>query len=279
MGNGTLFIVATPIGNLEDITIRALRVLKDVDLIAAEDTRRTALLLRHYGIDKPLTSLHDHNERAKSASLISRLLEGSFIAYVSDAGTPGISDPGFLLIRQAIAKSIDIVTIPGPSSVIAALSISGIPMDSFTFQGFIPSKPVRRRQFLASLKEKSETLVFFESPRRVMSSLHDILEILGDREMTLSRELTKIHEETYRGRVASVMEALEEKNIKGEITMVLEGNREGPGMPSSDDVWTRFKSIVKDGTTSTRDGVNRVALETGMPKKAVYSIVLKHLET
>lgn len=270
--------MATPIGNLEDMTVRAIRVLKEVDLIAAEDTRRTAILLRHYGIDTPLTSLHDHNERDKSGSLVSRLLQGSSIAYVSDAGTPGISDPGYVLLRQALAGSIEVVTVPGPSSVIAALSISGLPMDRFSFVGFPPPKAAKRRQFLESVKERTETLVFFESPRRVQASLRDMLEILGNRDIAISRELTKIHEETIRGTLSAVLEQVTDRPVRGEVTMVLEGNREGPRQQQPEVLWRLFQDALGDGVTSTRDGVARVARETGMPKKDVYRVVLEYLK-
>ncbi|MCK9231044.1 MAG: 16S rRNA (cytidine(1402)-2'-O)-methyltransferase [Syntrophales bacterium] len=278
MKQGTLFIVATPIGNLEDITLRAIRVLREVDLIAAEDTRRTAILLRHYGIETPVTSLHDHNEREKSGTLVSRLIQGSSIAYVSDAGTPGISDPGFVFLREALAGSIEVVAIPGPSSVIAALSVSGLPMDSFSFFGFPPSRSAKRRQFLESLEERTETLVFFESPRRLQSSLRDMLEILGNREITISRELTKLHEETMRGTLSAVMERIGDAPVRGEVTMVLEGNRTGPRRPSPEALWGLYLDAAKDGALSTRDGVARVARETGIPKKDVYRIVLENLK-
>lgn len=278
MKQGILSIVATPIGNLEDITLRAIRVLKEVDLIAAEDTRRTAILLRHYGIETPLTSLHDHNEREKSGSLVSRLLQGSSIAYVSDAGTPGISDPGYVFLREALANSIEVVTIPGPSSVVAALSISGLPMDRFSFIGFPPPRAAKRRQFLESVKERTETLVFFESPRRVQAILRDMLEILGNREITISRELTKIHEETLRGTLSAVLERIADTPVRGEVTMVLAGNREGPRQQQPEALWALFQDALRDGATSTRDGVARVARETGMPKKDVYRVVLEHLK-
>lgn len=278
MKQGTLSIVATPIGNLEDITVRAIRVLKEVDLIAAEDTRRTAILLRHYDINTPLTSLHDHNEREKSGSLVSRLLQGLSIAYVSDAGTPGISDPGYVFLREALAHSIEVVTIPGPSSVIAALSISGLPMDRFIFVGFSPPRSAKRRQLLEAVRERTETLVFFESPRRVQASLRDILEVLGNREMTISRELTKVHEETLRGTVSALMDRIGDTPVRGEITMILEGNRAGPNQQPPEVLWKLFQDALQDGLTSTRDGVARVARETGMPKKDVYRVVLEHLK-
>ena len=196
---GTLYVVATPIGNLEDITLRAIRILKEVRLIAAEDTRRTRILLDKYGISTPLTSLYDQNEAKKSGLLIARLLEGEDVAYVSDAGTPGISDPGYILVREAVSLGIRVAPVPGASALIAALSVSGLPMDSFIFLGFLPSKSMRRRQLLTSLREEERTLIFYESPHRLLASLNDIAALLGDREVVVSREMTKIYEEFLRG--------------------------------------------------------------------------------
>ena len=196
---GTLFIVSTPIGNMEDITLRALRVLKEVDLIAAEDTRRTGLLLRRFEIQTPLTSYFEGNELKKREFILSKLKEGKHIALVSDAGTPGISDPGFRLIQWVIESQIPIVPIPGPSAAITALSVSGLPTDAFLFKGFLPHKSKKRRDLLRQLEEVRETLIFYESPHRISETLKDILEILGDREIVLTRELTKVYEEIIKG--------------------------------------------------------------------------------
>jgi len=220
---GTLYVVSTPLGNLEDITLRALRILKEVDLIAAEDTRHTGILLRHFGIHKPLTSYFEGNELKKREWILSRLKQGEQTALVSDAGTPGISDPGFRLIQTAIENQIPIVPIPGPSAVIAALSISGLPTDAFLFKGFLPHKSKRRRDLLKQLEETKETLIFYESPHRLKETLGEILEILGDREMVLTRELTKIYEEVIRGRASVIRSQLEERKLKGEITLVISG--------------------------------------------------------
>jgi 16S rRNA (cytidine1402-2'-O)-methyltransferase len=220
---GTLYIVSTPIGNLEDITLRALRLLKEVDLIAAEDTRHTGLLLRHFGIQKPLTSYFEGNELKKREWILSRLNQGDRIALVSDAGTPGISDPGFRLIQVAIENLIPIVPIPGPSAVITALSVSGLPTDAFLFKGFLPHKSKKRKDLLKQLEETKETLIFYESPHRLNETLKDILDILGDREIVLTRELTKIYEEILRGKVSEIQHQLAEKKIKGEITLVISG--------------------------------------------------------
>jgi len=220
---GELFIVSTPIGNMEDITLRALRTLSDVDLIAAEDTRRTGLLLKHHNIQKPLTSYFEGNEHKKKESLLGRLKEGCRVALVSDAGTPGISDPGFRLVQLAIDNRIPVISIPGPSAAIAVLSISGLPTDAFFFRGFLPHKSKQRRDLLQELQGRRETLIFYESPYRISETLKDILEILGDRQAVLARELTKTHEEILRGRIRDILNQISARKLKGEITLVLSG--------------------------------------------------------
>jgi 16S rRNA (cytidine1402-2'-O)-methyltransferase len=221
---GLLYIVSTPIGNMEDITLRALRILNEVDLIAAEDTRRTGLLLKHHNIHKPLTSYFEGNEQKKKEFLLVKLKEGHRIALVSDAGTPGVSDPGFRLIQLAIQHRIPVIPIPGPSAVITALSVSGLPTDAFLFEGFLPHKSKKRGELLRRLEEARETLIFYESPHRISETLKDILEILGDREIVLTRELTKPYEEIFRGRVSEIQNQIGNKRIKGEITLVVSGN-------------------------------------------------------
>jgi 16S rRNA (cytidine1402-2'-O)-methyltransferase len=220
---GTLYIVATPIGNLEDITLRALRVLKEVDLVAAEDTRHTGLFLRHFNIQKPLTSYFEGNESKKKEFILSRLKQGDRIALVSDAGTPGISDPGFRLIQIAVDHDIPVVPIPGPSALITALSVAGLPTDAFLFKGFLPHKSKKRRDLLKQLEEVRETLIFYESPYRIVESLKDVLEVLGDREIALTRELTKVYEEVLRGKISEILNQIEGKKLKGEITLVISG--------------------------------------------------------
>jgi len=220
---GTLYIVSTPIGNLEDITLRALRILKEVDLIAAEDTRHTLLLLRHFGIHTPLTSYFEGNEMKKREFILSKLNQGDRIALVSDAGTPGISDPGYRLIRLAIENEIPVIPIPGPSAVITALSVSGLPTDAFLFKGFLPNKSKKRRDILKQLEEVKETLIFYESPHRLSETMRDIFEVLGDREIVLTRELTKMYEEVLRGKVSEIRTQIGEKKLKGEITLVISG--------------------------------------------------------
>ncbi len=220
---GTLFLVATPIGNLEDVTQRALRVLGEVDLIAAEDTRHTRRLLDHFGIGTRVVSLFEHNERARIPELLERLGAGEDVALVTDAGSPGISDPGFPLVREAAAAGVPVTSIPGPCSAIAALQISGLPTDAFTFAGFLPPKSGARRTRLESLKERRETIVVFESPHRVDACLADLEELWADRPIAVARELTKVHEEVLRGTAAEVRAALDPGRRRGEFVLVLSG--------------------------------------------------------
>lgn len=220
---GILYVVATPLGNLEDMTLRGIRVLKEVELIAAEDTRTTGKLLHHFGIETPQTSYFEHNEPRKAEALLTSLERGQKIALVSEAGTPGISDPGFRLIRLAIHHQIPVVPIPGSSAALAALSVSGLPTDSFLFLGFLPNKPTRRRKAIEEWKNWDRTLILYESPHRLAASLTDLLDILGDREIAVARELTKRFEEVLRGTISQVLQELGEKKIRGEITLVVAG--------------------------------------------------------
>lgn len=275
MKKGTLYVVATPIGNLEDITLRALRVLKEVALIAAEDTRRTKKLLNAYGIKTPLTSLYDQNELAKSASIISRLEEGSDIAYVSDAGTPGISDPGYILINRAIEKAIEVITVPGPVAAIAALSISGLPMDSFTFHAFLPSRSAKRQKFLESLMGETKTMIFYESPRRLLSALKDIYTVFGNRKVVISRELTKLHEETIRGSVSEVIESIEGTVLRGECTLIVAGAKKRDISNHKREIAEMFGILREDADLTTRDIVDRISRELNISRKEVYQEVLR----
>jgi 16S rRNA (cytidine1402-2'-O)-methyltransferase len=271
---GTLYLVSTPIGNLEDITLRALRILKEVDLIACEDTRRTRILLSHYGIKTALTSLYDEIERKKGEVLVEKLLGGRSLAYVSDAGTPLISDPGYHLVRIAVEAGIPVVPVPGASAVITALSVAGMPSDRFAFFGFLPEKAGRRQSFLQKLKTLPMTLVFYESPRRIVDSLKDIRDILGDRDVAVTRELTKVFEEVIRGRVDELVAKLEEQGVKGEITLLVGGAPEKPGAGDGE-IEALFREMDQQGDFSTRDLAARIAGELNLPRKRVYEVVLK----
>lgn len=229
MSSGTLYVVATPIGNLKDITLRAIEVLKEVDLIAAEDTRHTRILTDRYGITTPLTSYFQHNQITKGEYLIGLLKEGKDIALVSDAGTPGISDPGAHIIGLAIKNGINVTGIPGPSAMILGLILSGMPTDRFAFGGFLPNKSVARRKRLSELKDENRTVIFYESPHRISKALYDILDILGDIKISVMRELTKKFEEVIRDRVSNVASHFEKSRPKGEFLIVLnpkEGGRD-----------------------------------------------------
>jgi 16S rRNA (cytidine1402-2'-O)-methyltransferase len=273
---GTLYIVATPIGNLEDITIRAIRVLKEVHLIAAEDTRRTRILLEKYLILTPLTSLHDQNEREKSGLILKKLQKGDDVAYVSDAGTPGISDPGYILVKEAIAQGFRVAPVPGSSALVAALSVSGLPMDSFVFLGFLPAKPVRRRELLASLQQEKRTLVFYESPRRLLAALRDIDDLLGDREVVVSREMTKIYEEFLRGPAGRLVTSLADVQIRGEVTLIVAGCSGGAPVYSDAELLRYRRQVLQEGgeELSLRDMADRIARETGVSRRRIYRLLL-----
>jgi 16S rRNA (cytidine1402-2'-O)-methyltransferase len=222
---GALYLVSTPIGNLDDITLRALHLLKSVELIAAEDTRHTKQLLTRYDIPTVLTSYHDHNKEEKTPVLIQRLKEGQSIALVCDAGTPGISDPGFYLIRRCIEEGIPTIPVPGPTAAIAALIASGLPTDSFLFVGFLPKKQAARLKRLGSFKEVPATLILYESPYRLAKTLKDCLDVLGNRRAVIARELTKVYEEVIRGSLEKLSARLQAKSCRGEITLLIEGRR------------------------------------------------------
>ena len=220
---GVLYIVSTPIGNLEDITLRALRMLKEVNLIAAEDTRHTRRLLAHYEIGTPTTSYFEGNQIQKGEKLVARLKAGESIALVSDAGTPTISDPGYRLLIQCIEADIPIIPIPGPSACIAAASVAGLPLHNFTFEGFLSPKSGRRKRQLTELREERRTLIFYESPHRIIVFLQDVLEVFGDRQVSVARELTKKFEEVFRGKVTGAIEKFQETSPRGEFTIIIAG--------------------------------------------------------
>jgi 16S rRNA (cytidine1402-2'-O)-methyltransferase len=220
-----LYLVATPIGNLEDMTLRAIRVLKEVDVIASEDTRRSGLLLKKYNIKKPLLSYYDHNKIERTPEIINRIKAGESFALVSDSGTPGISDPGFYLVREAIKEDIPVIPIPGPTSLISGLIVSGLPTDRFAFEGFLPRRKGRRRKRLKQLVGEERTMVFFEAPHRLLPFLQDLQEILGDRCIAVSRELTKKFEDIERGNVSEFIDTYKKKKPKGEFAIVVEGSK------------------------------------------------------
>ena len=225
MEQGTLYIISTPIGNLEDITFRAVRILSEVDCIAAEDTRRARILLNHYHIKNQLTSYFEHNEKTKTTTLIDLLKAGKNVALISEAGTPTISDPGYRVIAEAIKHTIPIVPIPGACAAITALSVSGLPVHKFAFEGFLPPKTGKRKTLFKKLTEEERTLIFYESPYRICAALKDMIEILGDRKAVFAREITKLYEEILRGKLTEILEILENRKIKGEITLLVEGSK------------------------------------------------------
>ncbi|MBI5562377.1 MAG: 16S rRNA (cytidine(1402)-2'-O)-methyltransferase [Deltaproteobacteria bacterium] len=271
MTTGTLYVVATPIGNLEDITLRALRVLKEVSLIAAEDTRRTRKLLTHYGISTPLTSCFEHNERTKAGSLMERLKQGASIALVTDAGTPGISDPGYRVIAMAVENAVPVVAVPGPSAIVSALSVSGLPIDRFTYLGFAPSGATDRRRLFLGIKGREETFVFYESAKRIVDALSDIAEILADSDVVICREMTKVYEEVIRGKAAEINARIGGAEPKGEMTVILRTH--APAKTPSDPA-TELEGLLKAGF-SFKDAVATVACELGLPRKEVYKEGLK----
>ena len=275
LGPGSaLYLVATPIGNLEDITLRALRVLKEVDLIACEDTRQTQKLLNHYGIHTRTVSYHEHNEMTKAAELVVDLEGGARIALVTDAGMPGISDPGFRLITLAIRHHVPVVPIPGASAYLAALVASGLPTDSFRFSGFLPAKSGQRRKLLESVRESPRTQVFYEAPHRLLETLADVVEVLGaDRHVVVAREVTKLHEEFLRGRAGDICDELKKRGeVKGEITLLIakqDGSEPRAASPELS-VAERVKQIMTEEKVDEKNALKKVAKERGIGKSEAY---------
>jgi 16S rRNA (cytidine1402-2'-O)-methyltransferase len=272
---GTLFVVATPIGNLEDISARALRVLREATVIAAEDTRRTAQLLTRFGISTPTTSLHEHNENRKAATLVERLQRGDTIALVSDAGTPTVSDPGLQLIRLAIEAGIRVEPIPGPSAPLAALAASGLPTETFTFLGFPPTGSSARTKWFETLRSAARTVVFFEAPHRIRRTLEDLLAGVGDCAIAMGRELTKAHEEMVRGPISEVLSRLPEP--RGEYTVVVdvghlpESGRPEP--PTDQQLHSMLGELTDSGRFTRREAVKALARRFGLSSRDVYSAI------
>lgn len=272
---GTLFVVATPIGNLGDVTFRAVRTLRGVDLIAAEDTRRTAILLRHYQIPTPTTSFHEHNEQAKTPSLLARLEAGESIALVSDAGTPAISDPGYRLIRSALTAGIKVEAIPGPSAILAALVSSGLPTDSFCFIGFPPVRSKAKTKWLEQIVSEPRTVIFFESPRRLRPTLLRLASIMGDRPITVARELTKIHETLVTGPIHDVLARLE-VHLKGEVTVVVGPRIKATGpqvKASTDQLLLEYGHITNNEGATRRDAIRTLAARHNLSVRDVYALI------
>ena len=269
---GILYIVATPIGNLEDITFRALRVLREVDVIAAEDTRHTQILLSHHDIHTPLTSYHEHNEKSKAQELVTRLARGKNIALVSDAGTPAISDPGFRLVVQAIRAGVRIIPIPGASALIAVLSATGLPTDRFVFEGFLPAKKKLRRERLQTLRDETRTLIFYEAPHRLKDTLDDIHELLGNREAVLAREVTKIHEEFLRGPVSALVRELGSGEVRGEVTLIISGSP-GESRVNEDLLKAEIRELKGQGLR-VKEIAEVLGEKFGYSKKDIYRLAL-----
>lgn len=268
-----LYLVATPIGNLEDITLRALRVLKEVDLVACEDTRQTQKLLNHYGITTRTVSYHEHNEMTRAAELVVDVERGASIALVTDAGMPGISDPGFRLITLAIRHHVPVVPIPGATAFLAALVASGLPTDSFRFSGFLPPKRGKRRELLENIMASPRTQVFYEAPHRIIESMQDIVEILGlNRQVVIAREVTKIHEEFLRGRAGELLEKLKERGeIKGEITLLIGKSEDSIQTAAAKvGVRSRLKQIMSEERVDEKAALKKVAKELGISKSEAY---------
>ncbi|MBI5417129.1 16S rRNA (cytidine(1402)-2'-O)-methyltransferase [Candidatus Poribacteria bacterium] len=270
--SGILYIVSTPIGNLEDITLRAIRILKEVDVIASEDTRHTGILLAHYGIETPTTSFYSYNQKSKVHYLLDLLNSGKNIALVSDAGTPGISDPGYEIIHRCVAEHISIIPIPGTTALIASLVISGFHTNKFIFEGFLSSKTQTRRQELLRLKDEIRTLIFYESPHRIKKFLLDAYEIFGDRNIVLARELTKKFEEILRGKISEIINSLPE-NIKGEFSVIIEGEKENflkKILLSDIQIKEEVEKIMSEENISKNEAIKSLSQLTNISRNDIY---------
>jgi 16S rRNA (cytidine1402-2'-O)-methyltransferase len=269
---GTLYLVATPIGNLEDMSPRGLRVLREAKLIAAEDTRHTGILLKHFEIKTPLTSYFEHNKLHKLDFILAALAEGD-VALVSDAGTPAINDPGYELVSAALASGFDVRPVPGPSSPVAALAVSGLPTDSFLYLGYLPHKPIERRKFTGLVSNLTYTLIFLESPHRIVDSLEDLLSILGDRQICVAREMTKLFEEYWRGPLSGALVHFQSQPPRGEFTLVVAGNQiEDSGRWTEDELIAAIENGLKNGK-SAKEISTELAEKSRWNKKEVYALV------
>lgn len=272
--SGTLYVVATPLGNLEDITLRALRVLKEVHCIAAEDTRHSRKLLTHYGIATPLLSYHDHVERTKAPRLVERLKGGEDIALISDAGTPAIADPGYRLVRAAIDAGVKVVPIPGPSVVVAGLSVAGVPTDRFAFEGFVPAKAAARRAFFAALRHEPRTVVCFEAGRRLVDALRDLAAEMGERPVVIAREVTKLYEDFVRGEASELAARAEQLTARGEVTLFIAPAAAGAEVMGEDEVRAAIARLRGEGL-HLKEIAKRLAKEAGWSARDVYRIGLE----
>ncbi len=275
-----LYLCGTPIGNLEDITIRAVNILKEVDLIAAEDTRHTRKLLNHFQISTPVTSYYEHNQGEKAPYLIEKIKCGTKVALVSDAGMPGISDPGYLLVKLALKHKIKVVAIPGVTALITALVISGLPTNQFIFGGFLPRKSIERRRFLRQLTNEDKTIIFYETPHRLLKALEDILELWGDRKIALARELTKRYEEVKRGTISQILDILKKEEIRGEITLVIEGNPKAEKkmeeeITSNNKIVVKFIQELKKEQYSSREIIRLTQEKFNLPRNIIYQKLLE----
>ncbi|MCL6481464.1 MAG: 16S rRNA (cytidine(1402)-2'-O)-methyltransferase [Firmicutes bacterium] len=277
---GCLYLVATPIGNLEDITLRALRMLREADLVACEDTRQTQKLLRHYGLRKRLVSYHEHNEMLRAPELVMELEQGARIALVSDAGMPVLSDPGYRLVTLCVRQGIPVVPVPGPSALVAALAASGLPVDEFVFVGFLPARAGERRRRLQELARESRTLVLYEAPHRIGETLADALELLGDRPAVLAREVTKLHEEFLRGRLSELRRQLRGQPPKGEITLLIGAAAGGHAVVPSPaasirPLAARIEQLMREQGLDRKAALKLAAREHGLTKREAYKQLLR----
>ena len=274
-GGGCLYVVATPIGNLGDMTYRAVQVLKQVALVAAEDTRHSRKLLAHYQIGTPLVSYHEHNARQKVDPLLERLRVGDDVALISDAGTPGIADPGYRLVQACHAAGIRVAAVPGASALVGALSVAGVPTDRFTFEGFLPAKTAARRNLLQDRTGLDQTLVFYEAPHRLLAAFKDLQEVAGpDRQLVVVRELTKLHEEVFRGSVAEALVHFGQGSVKGELVLILPPAESAPKVSMS----VALRKLLEESDLPRRQVVKMIAKEYGVPGSDVYRESLKYLE-